>query len=168
MVEFQSGSIRARVFPVAGMRDQGVVERKFLPEFQTRVRRYASLIASSLAVGLNPRGAQERKHQYAFRHVIAGKAAVEQRDASSPIAILHPVLRGKFLGGWPLDRAEGNFLDVSTVSDRGRKQEAIADKFIVIQKFRSEVQARNSGVNPRAGCESPFAKSMLDREFRKD
>src|SRR6266446_2403558 len=147
MVELQSGSIGARGSPVAGMRDQGVVERQFLSEFQTRVRRHASLIASSLAVGLNPRGAQQREHQGAFRLVIARKAAVEQRDASSPIAKLDPILRGKLLGGWPFDRAKGNFLDISTVSDRGRKQEAIADKFIVIQKFRSEVQAGNSGVN---------------------
>src|SRR5258708_14455011 len=130
---------RSTLFPYTTL-FRSVVERQFLPEFQTRVRRHASLIASSLAVGLNPRGAQQRKHQGHFRHVIAGKAAVEQRDASSPIAILHPVLGGKFLGGWPLDRAEGNFLDISTISDRGRKQQAIADKSIVIQKFRSEVQ----------------------------
>src|SRR6266446_9879995 len=136
MVEFQSGSIDARVFPVAGMREQGVVERQFFPELQTRVRRHASLIASSLAVGLNPRRAHQRKHQCAFRYVIARKAAVEQRDASLPVAILHPVLGWKLLGGWPLDRAKGDLLDISTVSDRSRKQDAIANRFIVVQKLR--------------------------------
>src|SRR6266571_2273293 len=168
MFEFQSGSIGAGDFPVAVMRDQGVVEGPFFPKLQTRVRRHAALITASLAVGLNSRRAHQRKHQGAFGHVIARKAAVEHRDASPPIAILDPVLGGKFLGGWPLDRAEGNLLDISTVSDRGRKQEAIADKFVVVQEFGSEVEARNSGVEPHAGGESSFAKSVLDREFGKD
>src|SRR5258708_24096310 len=75
---------RSTLFPYTTL-FRSVVERQFLPEFQTRVRRHASLIASSLAVGLNPRGAQQRKHQCVFRHVIAGKAAVRSEEHTSEL-----------------------------------------------------------------------------------
>src|SRR5581483_4840311 len=168
VIEFQAGAKNGRLLPVAVMRNQRIIKGEAFAELQSQVRRDARLIASEERISGNPGRTQKRKHQSLGGYVVPGNPVVNERDASSAVTPIHPVLRRKLLRHGTLNGPEGDLVESSPIFDGSREEHAIPHELIIIENLSSDIDSANSRVHSDPRLEGSRAEGMGDVEFGED
>src|SRR6266496_1893491 len=79
--------------------------------------------------------------------------------------VVHPCLRRELDAGGSLEGAKRNFLNVSTVMDRGRKQGLIADVFLVVHQPRLDVDPTDASGQPDSSRKPAIRERVRDGEL---